>query len=76
MPINSISAWQSSTRASAAEFAQKALKAARFAYPKQQGQQSRLQTQKPLNEATVKNGLVKSQISWGHINTEKIKIRK
>lgn len=64
MPIDfHLSSTESATRASAAAFAQNVLKAARSEYLKQQGQHNRFQTQKPIYEATVKNGLVKSQIS-------------
>lgn len=64
MPIDfHLSSTESATRASAAAFAQSVLKAARSEYLKQQGQHNRFQTQRPIYEATVKNGLVKSQIS-------------
>lgn len=64
MPIDfHLSSAESATRASAAAFAQNALRAARSEYLKQQGQHNRFQTQKPIYEATVKNGLVKNQIS-------------
>lgn len=64
MPIDfHLSEAQSATRASAAAFAHSVLKGARAEYLKHQGQHNRFQTQKPLYEATVKNGLVKSQIS-------------
>lgn len=64
MPIDfHLSSTESATRASAAAFAQNVLKAARSEYLKQQGQHHRFQTQRPIYEATVKNGLVKSQIS-------------
>lgn len=64
MPIDfHLSSTESATRVSAAAFAQNVLKAARSEYLKHQGQHSRFQTQKPIYEATVRNGLVKSQIS-------------
>lgn len=64
MPIDfHLGSTESATRASAAGFAQKVLKAARSEYIKHQGQHNRFQTQKPIYEATVKNGLLKNQIS-------------
>lgn len=64
MPIDfHLSSTESATRASAAAFAQNVLKSAQSEYLKHQGQHNRFQTQKSIYEATVKNGLVKSQIS-------------
>lgn len=64
MPIDfHLSSAESATRASAAAFAQNALTAARAKYLKEEGQHKRFQAQKPVYEATVKNGLLKSQIA-------------
>ncbi|ROV98740.1 hypothetical protein VMCG_06745 [Cytospora schulzeri] len=64
MPIDfNLSSAESAARASAAAFAQNALKAARAEYLKQEGQHKRFQAQKPVYEDSVKNGLVQSQIS-------------
>lgn len=64
MPIDfHFSSAESATRASAAAFAQNALAAARAEYLKHEGQHKRFQAQRPVYEATVKNGLLKSQIA-------------
>lgn len=64
MPIDfHLSSAESAARASAAAFAHGALKTARAEYLKHDGQHRRFQAQKPVYEATVKNGLIKSQIA-------------
>lgn len=64
MPIDfHLSSAETAARVSAAAFAQNALKVARAEYLQQEGQDKRFQAQKPIYEATVNNGLIKSQIA-------------